>query len=282
MATAFQAAAASDSVPRAPLKARVSWMLFDWATQPYYTLVQTFLFAPYFANAVVENAACGDMIAAGSEKAACGQALWGYAAAVAGLLIALLSPVLGAAADGRGSRKPWMAALSLVFLAGLSRCGRRRPAANFSVIGLVLLGFVAATLAAELMAVMSNAIMVGLVPQHELGRLSGTAGPSAISAALQASSSSSACLAPLPGEATTLFGLDPILKLDAGAREGDRITGPFAAVWFALFVIPFFLFVPDRRAPPPRPAGARPGPNCGTRSANCRRGRACSRFSSRA
>ncbi len=173
MATAFQAAAASDSVPRAPLKARISWMLFDWATQPYYTLVQTFLFAPYFANAVVENAACGNMIAAGSEKAACGQALWGYAAAVAGLLIALLSPLLGAAADGRGARKPWIAALSLVFLAGLTTLWSATPGANFSVIGLVLLGFIAATLAAELMAVMSNAIMVGLVPQHELGRLSG-------------------------------------------------------------------------------------------------------------
>ncbi len=59
-------------------------MLFDWATQPHYTLVQTFLFAPYFANAIVQNPVCGTLIAEGSEKAACGQALWGYAAAVAG------------------------------------------------------------------------------------------------------------------------------------------------------------------------------------------------------
>ncbi len=249
MATAFQEAAASDSVPRAPLKARISWMLFDWASQPYYTLVQTFLFAPYFANAVVENAACGSLIAAGSEKAACGQALWGYAAAVAGLLIALLSPLLGAAADGRGARKPWMAALSLVFLAGLTALWSATPAANFSVIGLVLLGFIAATLAAELMAVMSNAIMVGLVPQRELGRLSGNGWAVGYFGGLASLIVIVGLLAPLPGETTTLFGLDPILRLDAGAREGDRITGPFAAVWFALFVIPFFLFVPDRRAP---------------------------------
>ena len=68
-------------------------MLFDWATQPHYTLVQTFLFAPYFANSIVQNSACGTLIAQGSEKAACGQALWGYAASVAGLLIAILSPL---------------------------------------------------------------------------------------------------------------------------------------------------------------------------------------------
>ncbi len=96
------AIAEESAVARAPLRARVSWMLYDWAVQPHYTLVQTFLFGPYFANAIVQNSVCGTMIAEGSEKAACGQALWGYAAAVAGLVIAIISPLLGAAADGRG------------------------------------------------------------------------------------------------------------------------------------------------------------------------------------
>ena len=27
--------------------------MFEWATQPFYTLILTFLFAPYFANVVV-------------------------------------------------------------------------------------------------------------------------------------------------------------------------------------------------------------------------------------
>ena len=45
--------ASGDTTIRAPRRARVSWMLFDWATQPHYTLVQTFLFAPYFANTIV-------------------------------------------------------------------------------------------------------------------------------------------------------------------------------------------------------------------------------------
>jgi UMF1 family MFS transporter len=149
-------------------------MLFDWATQPHYTLVQTFLFAPYFANVVVQNSVCGTLIVEGSEKAACGQSLWGYAASVAGLLIAILSPFLGAAADGRGARKPWMALLSLVFLAGLSVLWLGTPDAPLRTVLLVLAGFVVATLAAELMSVFANAIMTGLVPKRELGRLSGT------------------------------------------------------------------------------------------------------------
>jgi MFS transporter, UMF1 family len=246
---------ATGDVIRAPLRARVSWMLYDWAVQPHYTLVQTFLFGPYFANAVVQNSVCGTLIAEGSEKAACGQALWGYAAAVAGLLIAMLSPLLGAAADGRGSRKPWMACLSLVFLAGLSVLWLGVPDANLTTILIVLAGFVMATLAAELMSVFSNAIMTGLVPRNELGRLSGTGWAVGYFGGLVSLALVAGLLVPMPGEAKTLLGFDPLLKLDGGAHQGDRITGPFAAIWFAVFIIPFFVFVPDRR----RTVGAHPG-----------------------
>ena len=246
---ANRASTAPPEPERAPSRALVSWMLFDWATQPHYTLVQTFLFAPYFANAIVQNPVCGTLIAEGSEKAACGQALWGYAAAVAGLLIAVLSPFLGAAADGRGARKPWMAALSLVFLSGLSALWLGTPGAPLTSILLVLAGFVAATLAAELMSVFSNAIMTGLVPRSELGRLSGTGWAVGYFGGLVSLALVAGFLVPMPGSTTTLLGLDPLLNLDATSHQSDRITGPFAAVWFAIFIIPFFLFVPDRRTP---------------------------------
>ena len=247
MTAAATGTTAPDSSARAPLRARVSWMLFDWAAQPYYTLVQTFLFAPYFANAVVQNNICGSTIAAGSEQAACGQSLWGYAAAIAGLLIAIGSPFLGAVADGRGRRKPWMAALSLLFLAGLSTLWLATPAAPSSTIWLILGGFIAATLAAELMSVFSNAIMTGLVPKDELGRLSGTGWAVGYFGGLLSLAVVAGLLVPLPGEAKTLLGLDPLLHLDQSQRQGDRLTGPFSALWFAVFIIPFFLFVPDRQ-----------------------------------
>jgi MFS transporter, UMF1 family len=237
----------TDVVERAPLRARASWMLFDWAAQPHYTLVQTFLFAPYFANAVVANSTCGSMIAQGSEKAACGQSLWGYAAAVAGLLIAIASPFLGALADGRGRRKPWMALLALTFLAGLSTLWLATPGASTATIALVLAGFVIATLAAELMGVFSNAIMTGLVPKDELGSLSGTGWAVGYFGGLASLALVAGFLVPLPGEAKTLLGFDPLLQLNSAERHGDRITGPFAALWFAIFIIPFFLFVPDRQ-----------------------------------
>ncbi len=220
-------------VERAPLRARVSWMLFDWSAQPYYTLVQTFLFAPYFANAVAENAVTG-------------QSLWGYAAAIAGLLIAIFSPLLGAMADGRGRRKPWIAGLTLIFLAGLSTLWLATPGADMTTIWIVLAGFIAATLAAELMGVFSNSIMTGLVPKDELGRLSGTGWAVGYFGGLASLALIAGFLVPLPGETKTLLGFEPLLQLNAAERQGDRITGPFAALWFMIFIIPFFLFVPDR------------------------------------
>jgi UMF1 family MFS transporter len=48
-----------------------------------------------------------------------------------------------------------------------------------------------------------------------------------------------------PGSTKTLMGLEPVLALDATQRQGDRLTGPFAAIWLLLFVIPFFLFTPE-------------------------------------
>lgn len=234
-------------VQRAPFRARASWMLFDWAAQPHYTLVQTFLFAPYFANAVVENSTCGSLIAEGSERAACGQSLWGYAAAVAGLLIAIASPLLGAAADGSGRRKPWMLLLATVFVGALSLLWLATPQAPVPTVFLVLLGFVLATLCVELMAVFSNAIMTGLVPQSELGRLSGTGWAVGYFGGLASLALVAGFLVPLPGQTHTLLGFEPLLQLDAATHQSDRLTGPFAAAWFALFVIPFFLFVPDKR-----------------------------------
>ena len=70
---------------------------------------------------------------------------------------------------------------------------------------------------------------------------------------------------------TTLLGLEPLFTLDAAAREGDRIVGPFSAVWYVVFMIPFFLFVPDARADAARTTAGRRRPSCGTRSARCRR-----------
>src|SRR3979409_2739637 len=97
-----------------PRSAVISWVVFGWAAQPYFTLITTFVFAPYFATHVASDPAQG-------------QALWGFATAAAGLAIALLSPVLGAIADASGRRKPWIARFGALLVIGsrLVWIGRR-------------------------------------------------------------------------------------------------------------------------------------------------------------
>src|ERR1700710_1877358 len=97
-----------------PRIAVVSWVFFDWAAQPYFTLITTFVFAPYFATHVASDPATG-------------QSLWGFATAAAGLLIALLSPLLGAVADASGRRKPWIAAFGALLVIGSSLMWIGRP-----------------------------------------------------------------------------------------------------------------------------------------------------------
>lgn len=232
------AAAQGQPVKQAPMRALVSWVLFDWAAQPYYTLVLTFLFAPFFATVVVGNAAHG-------------QTLWGYAAAAAGIFIAIGSPLLGAFADGRGRRKPWIALFSLLLIAGLASLWMAKPGADNITIALVLFGFVMATIAAEFTQVFTNAIMPTLVPAEKLGRLSGTGWAIGYAGGLLSLAVMAGLIVTDPTTGKTVLGLDPLLKLNAAAREGDRLVGPFAAAWYVLFMIPFFLFVPDTHKPPP-------------------------------
>src|ERR1700676_2568617 len=88
-----------------PRSAVISWIFFDWAAQPYFTLITTFIFAPYFTSHVAADPASG-------------QSLCRSATAAAGLMIALLAPVLGAIAAASGQRKPWIAACGALLVNG--------------------------------------------------------------------------------------------------------------------------------------------------------------------
>src|SRR5690606_33428948 len=166
-----------------------------------------------------------------------GQALWGYAAATAGVIIAIGSPFLGAMADGRGRRKPWMALFSVLFVAGLAMLWHAVPGADAATIFLVLAAFVVATAMAEFTTVFTNAIMPSLVPHSQLGRLSGTGWAVGYAGGLVSLAIMAGLVVPDPVTGKTLLGFAPLVSLDTAAREGDRLVGPFAAVWYALFMI---------------------------------------------
>jgi UMF1 family MFS transporter len=209
----------------------VSWIFFDWAAQPYFTLITTFVFAPYFATHVASNPASG-------------QAMWGFATAAAGLVIAILSPVLGAIADASGRRKPWIAAFGALLVIGSTLMWFGKPG-DPSVIPALLLAYGIATIGIEFAIVFNNAMMPSLVPPDKIGRLSGTGWATGYVGGILSLILVLGFMAANPGTGRTLFGFQPLFGLDPVTHQGDRITGPLTAVWFIIFVTPMFLLTPD-------------------------------------
>ncbi|WP_349367445.1 MFS transporter [Salinarimonas sp.] len=216
----------------APRRALFGWVMFDWATQPFFTLVVTFVFAPYFVSAVAENPVEG-------------QSQWLFATSAAGLALALLSPILGSVADAGGAKKPWVLAFGALMAGAAALLWFVPPAAPASLILLALAAYAVGTVAAELSGVFNNAMMPTLVPPEKLGRLSGAGWATGYAGGLVSLALVLALLAASPETGLTLAGLEPAFGLDPEAREGDRIVGPLTALWFALFVVPLVLFTPD-------------------------------------
>lgn len=236
---------ASAPIVYPPRRAIVGWVLFDWAAQPYFTLITTFVFAPYFAGFIAPDPATG-------------QSLWGFATAASGLLIAFLSPVLGAIADAGGRRKPWIATFGALLVIGSCAMWIGRPG-DPSVIVPVLIAFGIATIGAEFATVFNNAMMPTLVPPEKIGRLSGTGWATGYVGGLISLILVLGFLAANPATGKTLLGFTPLFGLEAAAHQGDRITGPLTGLWFIVFVLPMFLFTPDHAAKKPVEGAVREG-----------------------
>src|ERR1700692_3208074 len=228
-----------------PRAAVISWIFFDWAAQPYFTLITTFVFAPYFASHVAADPASG-------------QSLWGFATAAAGLLIALMSPVLGAIADASGRRKPWIAAFGALLVIGSSLMWFAKPG-DLSVIPPLLLAYSVATVGVEFAIVFNNSMMPTLVPPDKIGRLSGTGWATGYVGGILSLILVLGFLAASPETGHTLFGFTPLFGLDPVSHQGDRITGPLTGIWFIIFVLPMFLLTPDYPARRPVRAALREG-----------------------
>ena len=234
---ASDASLAQGSRTYPPRAAVVSWIFFDWAAQPYFTLITTFVFAPYFATSIAPDAARG-------------QSLWGFAMAAAGMLIALLSPVLGAIADAAGRRKPWIAAFGALLVLGSSTLWIGKPG-DHTIIPPLLVAVALASVGAEFATVFNNAMMPTLVPPERIGRLSGNGWATGYVGGIVSLIIVLGFLAANPETGRTLLGVDPLFGLDPATHEGDRAAGPLTALWFIVFVTPMFLFTPDYPAKQP-------------------------------
>jgi UMF1 family MFS transporter len=213
------------------------WWSFDWASQPYNTLLLTFIFGPYVASVLGDGAAA--------------QAVWGYGIGLAGMFIAVTSPFLGAIADRAGGRTRFIALFSVMYLVGAWGLWWSAPD-SFNV-WWVMLSFAVGLIGMEYATNFTNSLMPDLCSPEELGRVSGTGWAFGYLGGVAALAIMLVFFDDAGGQ--TFVGLDPAFGLDPEAREGTRAVGPLAAIWFAVFMIPFFLWVRETPLPGAVPVG---------------------------
>ena len=189
----------------------ISWCLFDWGISAFPVLITTFIFAAYFTEKVAVNKITGTT-------------QWGEINGMAGLLVALLSPVLGAIADREGRRKPWLLALAVFIFIAAMALWWVKP--EVSYIHWALIWVAVGTAALEISNVFYNAMLSELAPPDFLGRVSGWGWGA--------------------GYAGGLLALIIALFLFTTTDVPVRICGPLVAVWVLIFTWPLFFFTPDR------------------------------------
>jgi len=210
------------AIPADTLRRPVAaWCLYDWGNSAIPTIILTFVFAPYFTQAVAADPITGS-------------AQWGQTLTLSALLVALLSPVLGAFSDKGGRRKPWLGLFTALACIAVGFLWFVRPETSDVLLALALLVF--ANLGFELAIVFYNSMLPAIVPRRLLGRVSGWGWGIGYAGGL-------ACLA------IALVGIvqpeTPPFGLDKAAAEHVRAVAPLAAIWFAIFALPLFFFTPD-------------------------------------
>jgi len=205
-------------------KGRLGWAMYDWAAQPFFTIIFTFIFGPYFVAHVV-----GDPVE--------GQILWADTQLYAGLAMAVMAPVLGSLADATGPRKPWVAGFSLLCI--LASCGLwyAVPNASDGRLSLIILLVVLGVIGAEFSVVVDTAIMPSLARDGKVGSLSGFGWAMGYVGGLIALVMMLILTGQMPG--VDLF------SFEEGSFTAERLAGPFSGIWFLIFVIPFMLWTPD-------------------------------------
>ena len=214
------------------------WFLYDWACQPYNTLMLTFIFAPFFAATAVEFYQNLGLSEDAADARA--QTLWSNALTIVGLLIGLSAPILGAIADSAGRRMPWIGFFTLLLIAGGFATWFSDP--NGSNLIFMLMAFCIGFIGAELAYIFANAQLPELGEGDEIGALSGSGFATGYVGGV-ISLIIVLTLFVAQGNGKTVIGIDPIFGLDPLTKEGTRLVGPFVAVWAIVFSIPYFLWM---------------------------------------
>jgi UMF1 family MFS transporter len=184
----------------------ISWVLFDFANSSYSAVVASVVFPVYYVNSIVGN------------EAGLGDLWWGRAVSTSMAVVALSSPFLGGIADYGGIRKKLLflyTAISIGAIASFSILHKDMIYEGFALIALANLGM-------EGGLVFYNSFLPRIAPQEYQGRVSAWGFGTGYAGSIL----------------SLLFALPLVTK---GQFEN---TWLMVAVFFAIFSMPSFLFLP--------------------------------------
>jgi UMF1 family MFS transporter len=199
-----------------------SWAFYDFANSPYTTLVVTFIYAVYFTEVIASDTITGT-------------ALWSRGMTATYLVVALLSPILGAVADRGGYRKLFLLVATVGCILGTSMLYGILP----GQIGRALTWFILSNVCFEMGMVFYNAFLPDIAPRERIGWVSGFGWALGYAGGLAALV---IALVALVMPETPWFGFSK----EAG--ENIRATNLLVAAWFAVFCLPIFLWVREDRS----------------------------------
>ncbi|WP_270410952.1 MFS transporter [Microbacterium maritypicum] len=159
----------------APKKQVYSWALWDWATQPFNTVILTFVFTALylvgegFLPPEVASLDVDDPVRLAAEADLASGLGLGSTIAAFGIL--LLAPVLGQRADAAGRQKLWLGIGTGALILCMLGLWFVEPMPSLFWLGVALIS--AATVFQEIAAVNSNAMLIGIANPKNVGRISG-------------------------------------------------------------------------------------------------------------
>ncbi len=221
------------------------WYFFDWASQPFHTLLLTFVFGPYFAGVAANYFMSAGLTEATADAKA--QSIWSLCLTITGLIIGFGAPVMGALADTSGKRLPWIILFSAMYVLGSLALWWTFP--DGSNLWWMMVAFGCGFIGAEFALVFTNSQLPSLGNHAEVGEISGSGFAFGYVGGILSLTIMLLFFMELP-TGKTLIGLDPAFGLNAAMNEGTRIVGPLTAVWFLLFSIPYFMWTGNVKTAP--------------------------------
>ena len=200
-----------------------AWMLWDWAEQPYPTIIQTFIFATYITSGLFAADGNRDNLT-----------LWlGVAVWVGGAVVAITAPIFGRRADTAGRRKLWLLINSGILIALMLGSYFVEPSPTFFIFGLVL--YAIGSVVQETAFINYYAMMKQVTNEKNMARISGIAwGLGYVGGIILLLGSLVLCY--LPNH--------PLYPTEENSLN-IRVIFLFAAAWMFVFTIPLALFVPE-------------------------------------